>query len=301
MPIRHVGAIVAIGLRMLVPCATLGAQRSSAEDVVQIMATGHHCTDTISASSMTRVVVYVSPELADSSQSTFTASADNFTQLVIDHARLLLGAKSDTLPMGEPMVTWRGLGGVSLTAHRDGRIDVQPPRYPPGSAGFDLLSRAIRGVQDDGDAVSWPEGVAADSFSFSISLTSPHVDRSGKVSMGHVRIAVPLFSVAAPWEEDAMVVREGRKSYPSVNQRDYVTGNTEMQFVVDTTGRADMSTVRDVWPATTPQLTGAMHDYYIAFVQAARVTIESTRYQPARIGGCAVRMLVQQPYVFGLR
>ncbi|MGI8508058.1 MAG: hypothetical protein ACR2MQ_01895 [Gemmatimonadaceae bacterium] len=301
MPVRQVGATLAIGLGMLVPCATLLAQQSNAEDVLQTMATGHQCTDTISASSMTRVVVYVSPKLADSAQSAFTASADNFTQLVIDRARLLLGAKSDTLPMGEPMVTWRGLGGVSLTAHRDGRIDVQPPSHPPGSAGFNLLSRAIRGVHDDGDTVSWPDSVAADSFSFSIDFISPSVDRAGKVSMGHVRIAVPLFSVAAPWEEDAMVVREGRKSYPSVNQRERVTGNTEMQFVVDTTGRADMSTVRDVWPAATPQLTGAMHEYYIAFVQAARATIESTRYQPARIGGCAVRMLVHQPYFFGLR
>lgn len=301
MPVRQVGAIVAIGLGMLVPCATLRGQQSSTDEVVEVSVTRNSCLDTISTSSMTRVLVYVYPSLADSAQRAFTASADNFTQLVIDRARLLLGAKSDTLPMGEPMVTWRGLGGVSLTAHRDGRIDVQPPSHPPGSAGFDLLSRAIRGVHDGGDTVSWPDGVTADSFSFSINLISPSVDRSGKVSMGHVRIAVPLFSVAAPWQEDAKVVHKGKTSYPSLNQSAHATGYAEMQFVVDTTGRADMSTVRDIWPAAKPQLTGTMHDYYIAFVQAARRGIESARYQPARIGGCAVRMLVQQPYDFGLR
>lgn len=300
MLVRQVGATLTIALGTLVPSVTLQAQQSSDTNTL-ILPASNKCMDTIPASSMTRVVVYAAPELADPSLREFTASADNFTQLVIDRVRLLLKAKPDTLPVGEPMVTWRGLGNVSVTAHRDGRSDVQPPKHPPSTAGSDLLSSAIRGLHDDGETVSWPEGAAADSFSFNISLISPTVDRSGKVSMSHVRIAVPLFSVAAPWEEQARVVREGRTSYPSMNQSAHVTGYTEMQFVVDTTGRADMSTVHDIWPATKPPLAGVLHDYYIAFVEAARRGIESARYKPASIGGCTVRMLVQQPFDFGLR
>ncbi|MGI8548140.1 MAG: energy transducer TonB [Gemmatimonadaceae bacterium] len=256
---------------------------------------------------MNRVVVYAAPVLTDSLLRPFLPSADNFTQLVVERVWLLLKAQPNVLPHGEPAVTWRGLTGVIVTAFRDGKINVRSalrsdsavaPRRPNGAA---LLSKAINTLRDEGEVVAWPEGVPVDSFSFSIDLISPVIDSSGKTSMPLVRIAVPLFSVAAPWEESVRVVRAGKPSYPNENQRDGASGYAVMQFVVDTTGRPDMSTVRDVWPPTKPRLTGSLRDYYVAFVNAARRGIEMTRFQPARIGGCAMRQLLQEPFSFDIR
>lgn len=287
----------------LAPYSALRAQQPDAR--LRVPAKGLSCK--IPESNMTRIVVYAAPVLTDSLQSAFIPAADNFTQLVVERVWLLLKAPPNTLPRGEPGVTWLDLVGVVVTAFRDGKIDArpaqlsvsaEPPRLSKGTA---LLLAAIDTLHDEHEIIAWPEGVSADSFSFKINLVSPAVGRSGKLSMPPMRIGVPLFSVAAPWEEQVQVIHPGEVFYPTRNQSDGVSGAANMQFVVDTNGRADRSTIRDSWPATTPRLTGSLQAYYVAFVDAARGAIETTQFKPATIGGCPVRQLMQEPFNFNLR
>jgi hypothetical protein len=74
-----------------------------------------------------------------------------------------------------------------------------------------------------------------------------------------------------------------------------------MQFVVDSSGRVDPATLRDLWPADRPRLTGELGGHYRAFLSAVRDGLADARYVPARVGGCATRQLVQQPFEFRFR
>ena len=66
-------------------------------------------------------------------------------------------------------------------------------------------------------------------------------------------------------------------------------------------GRADPSTVRDVWPKERSRLTGELGDYYRRLVNEATGAVERGRFYPAEIAGCKVRQLVQLPFTWNIR
>jgi protein TonB len=77
-----------------------------------------------------------------------------------------------------------------------------------------------------------------------------------------------------------------RRLYPSVLQDARIEGRVVVQFVVDTNGRADMSTVKII---------SATHD---GFIEPTRKAIREFRFRPARMGDVKVRMLTQLPIVW---
>ena len=74
--------------------------------------------------------------------------------------------------------------------------------------------------------------------------------------------------------------------YPDVLRNAGVEGEVLATFVVDTTGRVDMSTFRVIESA---------HDMFTA---AVRSHLPNMRYYPAETGGRKVKMWVQQPFTF---
>lgn len=90
--------------------------------------------------------------------------------------------------------------------------------------------------------------------------------------------------------EKAVVLAPGSASpiYPDVLRSAGLDGMVLAQFVVDTLGRADVSTFRVV---------EASHPL---FAEAVRRALPSMRFLPAEAGGHTVRQLVQQPFRFGL-
>lgn len=77
-------------------------------------------------------------------------------------------------------------------------------------------------------------------------------------------------------------------SYPDLLRQANVEGEVLAQFVVDTTGRVDMSTFK---------VLKSSHDLFTKAVQQA---LQRARYYPAEIGGRKVKQLVQQPFNFAL-
>jgi periplasmic protein TonB len=77
-------------------------------------------------------------------------------------------------------------------------------------------------------------------------------------------------------------------NYPDMLRNAGVEGEVVVQFVVDTTGRADMSTYRVV--RSTHEL----------FSNAVRQNLPGIRFYPAEVGGRKVRQHVQMPFVFSL-
>lgn len=77
-------------------------------------------------------------------------------------------------------------------------------------------------------------------------------------------------------------------AYPELLKSAGVEGEVVVQFVVDTTGRAELASFR------------VLRSTNEGFTQAVRQVLPRMRYLPAEIEGRKVRMVVSQPYVFSL-
>ena len=76
--------------------------------------------------------------------------------------------------------------------------------------------------------------------------------------------------------------------YPDMLRSANVEGDVLAQFVVDTTGRAEMSTFK---------VLKSSHDL---FTNAVKADLVNMRFYPAEVGGHKVKQLVQMPFVFNL-
>jgi protein TonB len=77
-------------------------------------------------------------------------------------------------------------------------------------------------------------------------------------------------------------------SYPNMLRSAGIEGQVLAQFVVDTTGRAEMNTFK------------ALKSDNDLFTSAVKVALEKMRFLPAEVGGKKVKQLVQQPFQFSL-
>jgi hypothetical protein len=269
------------------------------------------CLMSIPDSALRRVVVYVQAVLIDSTDKAILPGLDLLAQQVADSVRTSLGVAADQLPNGEPAVTWRALeSSLLVVVRRDGRITSTLPTskvsssvdsYRADTAATHLLARALASVaEDDGYFTVWPDGFEPDSVAFHLVINYPFVDGRGVITPIQVRQAFPLFSVGVPPREPVVVKRRSIPRYPKDLPAKGVTGDLIIQFIVDTTGHADMTTVKDLWPSSRPRLTGEMGEYYDAFRQAVVRSLPKTLFEPARLGGCKVKQLVQLPFGFKL-
>jgi protein TonB len=76
--------------------------------------------------------------------------------------------------------------------------------------------------------------------------------------------------------------------YPDMLRSANVEGEVLAQFVVDTTGRADMSTFK---------ILKSTHDL---FTNAVKASLPNMKFYPAEVGGKKVKQLVQMPFQFSL-
>lgn len=76
--------------------------------------------------------------------------------------------------------------------------------------------------------------------------------------------------------------------YPAMLKSANVEGEVLAQFVVNTDGRADLSTFK---------VLKSTHDL---FTKSVRTALPDMRFTPAEIGGHKVKQLVQQPFTFAV-
>lgn len=77
-------------------------------------------------------------------------------------------------------------------------------------------------------------------------------------------------------------------AYPDMLRSAGIEGQVLAQFVVDTTGRAEMNTFK------------ALKSDNDLFTNAVKRALEKMRFLPAEVGGRKVKQLVQQPFQFSL-
>jgi outer membrane biosynthesis protein TonB len=106
-----------------------------------------------------------------------------------------------------------------------------------------------------------------------------------------VTASMPASHRSAPEgiDQPAGVIYCPEPRYPGVLAEFGFDGDVDLQFVIDTSGRAELDDL---------VVTAASHP---GFVEPARRAIAKCRYRPARKGGRAVRFLVRQRVRYHLR
>lgn len=99
------------------------------------------------------------------------------------------------------------------------------------------------------------------------------------------RFRVPIYPI---FSETQAIPDNPRPRYPVDMRERGIQGEVMLEFLVLPDGRIDPASVT-VLRATTPQ-----------FVAAVVAVVPQMRFYPMKIGGCAVSVLVQMPFVFGL-
>lgn len=156
---------------------------------------------------------------------------------------------------------------------------------PPPPKGFQILSAPIK-IPD-----------VLPKIDLSKSVTNA-ADFTGKGVAGGIANGV-VGGVAKPNENNTYYAYQVEKQvesragnpppqYPDVLRSSNLTGEVLAQFVVDTTGRADMSSFKAI-TSTHPLFTKAVED-----------VLKRYRFTPAEIGGKKVAQLVQQNFQFTL-
>jgi protein TonB len=116
---------------------------------------------------------------------------------------------------------------------------------------------------------------------------------AGGIAKGVVGGTAPVNTEQAYFEfqvEKQVAPHSGNPTprYPDMLRSANVEGEVLAQFVVDTTGRADMGTFK---------VLKSSHDL---FTNAVRAALPSMRFYAAEIGGRKVKQLVQMPFQFAL-
>jgi protein TonB len=81
----------------------------------------------------------------------------------------------------------------------------------------------------------------------------------------------------------------GRPLFPEALRSAALEGEVRVQFVIDTSGRADMATLK------------ILNSSHALFHESVRRALVNARFSPAEFGGRKVRQIVQMPFVFSLK
>jgi len=259
------------------------------------------CAKALKADHMSPVEIYLDARMAPHTDSSLTTQADLLASDVAAALRKQLGGSDSARPEISDKIKWYSIPAeLILVARPDGSMTWRGLSESGDAGAVDLLSTALDSVRRHGGGLMfWPEGYAADSIVLRLSLLP-------KLALGvptlvperSKRVGFLVFTMLRPQEKPALPKRDFHVRYPGENQLNQVNGYILTQFVVDTSGRAVMSTFKDLWPAENPRLSRTFEGYYAAFVRAVRKGVSEATFFPARVGSCVEPQIVQLPVAF---
>jgi periplasmic protein TonB len=162
----------------------------------------------------------------------------------------------------------------------------EPEKAPPPPKGFQVLSAPVE----------IPNVIPEIDLSKKV---TDEADFSGKGVAGGIAKGVEGGKAPVPQGdqpyfdfqvEKPVVMAPGAQgpAYPDMLRTAGIEGQVLAQFVVDTTGRAEMSTFK------------ALKSDNDLFTTAVKNALQRMRFLPAEVGGRRVKQLVQQPFQFSL-
>jgi hypothetical protein len=261
------------------------------------------CLYTIPSSAFKRVPVFLEATKQDSASRAILPSADFFTQAVAFRIRELLGAKDSKLVEADSAINWSTLWGeVVVAVKKDAPITWSVKEWSGRAdsserSSLRILRRAIADVVANGETVVLPDGLG-DSATFGMSFVNPRVTKEGKVIPVKARQAVPVFTLLIPWDKSVELTKFPDVKYPEISRSLGAIGSVQLAFFVDKSGRADVSSIKELWPSDRKRPSGEALLAYEAFLRAVKRDLPSARFSPAVIGGCVMKQMVNQTFEF---
>jgi len=261
------------------------------------------CLYRIPASAFKRVPVFLEAT-ADSASRAILPGADLFAQSVAFRLRALLGGNESKLAEADSTIDWNRMWGeVRVTLHKNDAPTWVIPDWSSSDSdharsALTFLQKAIQDVVASGETVAIPDGSLGDSITFGLSLVHPRVMKDLKLIPVKGRQPIPVFTMAVAWEKSVELTKFPHIVYPEFSRSLGAIGNVMLSFAVDKQGRADMETVKEMWPPAAKRLTGDLRQAYDAFLRAVIRGLPSARFSPAVIGGCVMNQKVIQTFHF---
>ena len=286
---------------LLAACAAASPAPRLAAPSPQALATpapaGPPCGEAIPESLLTVTdTVWVHAFLVDTTARGMLPEADLLAQRVAYRLRRLLGGWLDSLPRGEPRLTWRNrLGGnVEVKARRDGQATWQElmPMPLPDPAPTKLVADALDSLRADHEMVTWAAEAPRESVEIRLALAhtgEPSFERA-------IGVGFPAFTLRRPAESDPILLSHPPIHYPETQRSWGVEGHVVLRVTIDSLGMVVPTSIENVWPD--PRPTGQALANYLAFSDAAHEVLIGSRYLAARLGGCPVAKTMVQPFNF---
>ncbi len=159
------------------------------------------------------------------------------------------------------------------------------PATPPPPKGFQVLTAPVD-IPDVIPDIDLTKSITNED-DFSGRGVAGGVAKGVEGGTGPVITDAPLFEFQV--EKPAMHISgTGALQYPSVLKNANIQGTVTGMFVVDTSGRADVSTFK------------VLESDHELFTAAVKTNLTKMRFIPAEVGGRKVKMWVQQAFQFQL-
>jgi protein TonB len=175
-------------------------------------------------------------------------------------------------------------------------VNVPPPEQapPPPNAALPPLPK---GFQLPTAPIDIPDGLPPIDLSRPVTDEANYTGKEGVLGGVHDGVpgGVPRANADATYlsfEVEKMVAQmagTGTPEYPEGLRNAGVDGSVSVSFVVDTTGRADMSTLK------------ILKSTHALFTAAVKKALPAMRFFPAEAGGKKVRQLVLMPFEFKIK
>ena len=272
--------------------------------MVDGQASSKACVANIPDSAMVSVAVFSIVNIVvprDSSWKLVLRQAQALNRAAAAQVRSMLGAPATTTPSAGALVSWGDASGtLRVTIHRAGTLTFTDPepRLSGNGSGVALLGSGVTDAISSGFKFGWPAALTSDSVVFDLELAP---ERDGPLFVTwdpDIDAPEPVFTVMMPPFEPVREIRPARIEYPSELRGKNVMVLITLSFMVDTAGRVEMPTVREVRPTGRADEMAAMGPYYNSLLMAVRRGLASARYQPERAGGCPRRSFVRQSFKF---
>jgi hypothetical protein len=260
------------------------------------------CVASIPRAQMAPVPVFLHSRVSDTSVAALNVQADLMSQDVAEEMQTSLGAKSGDLPLVDSTISPLSVPAeLIVIEHPDGSATRKGFSRFGDTTATALLAKAFDAVRAKGDgAIVWPDGFKADSIVVRLVLMPATESANGHIEAPYVRrLQFGVFRVLQPIESPAMVKpNQAIPRYPASLESKRVPGKVTLQFTVDTAGLAVPATISDVRPQQDSDLPAFLSPAHTLFVSGLVSVLPKWRFEPARIGPCAVRQIVQLPVSF---
>ena len=223
-------------------------------------------------------------------------------QDVSEEMLALLGGGPSNLPLVDPKLTPLSVPAeLIVIEHPDGSATRKAFSRFGDTSATALLVRAFDAARAKSEGIIvWPDGYRADSVIVRLLLLPGILPVRGRIVPPRAkRLQFGVFRVLQPFKSPALAKpAQPAPRYPPELESHRVEGSVLLQFVIDTSGKAVPSTIRDLHPANDSELNGLLGQEHMAFARSLAAAVIIWRFEPAHIGPCTVRQIVQLPVKF---